>query len=210
MMGVIRNLRGKRRARRGFTLIELMVVVAIIAFVSAAIVPSFGITLWRGRQREAGNLVVQGVLAARSLAARSGRCHRMRIVLSDSRDDGGHGGAVVVQGHSSASRCSSATTGWQTRSVKCVGCDGDAIAGNPRAGLVGADVALDAAEVLAMQNDGSFVAMSSISAGSTLDVAFEPTGGMYMPRRLVIRASGAPVDRWVTIDASGSVRYGNR
>ena len=74
---------------RGFTLMELMVVVGIIAIVAAAVVPSFNRSLQKNRQREAAMLIVEAVFAARSRAARTGRCHRVRVMPSDSQLAGG-------------------------------------------------------------------------------------------------------------------------
>ena len=198
----------RARSKKGFTLIELMIVVAIVAFVTAAVVPSMGMSLLRGRQREAANLVVQGVLGARSLAARTGRCHRLTILLSATGEAGGNGGAATIETATQAGRCSVAAANnvWNTISVKCVGCDGHNILAAVRAGLVGDDVALSTAQDI----DGAGNVTQNHAAGDSVVVLFEPTGGMFQSRRVVVEAIGAPISRWVSISAGGSVRYGNR
>jgi prepilin-type N-terminal cleavage/methylation domain-containing protein len=188
-----RMLEAYRRAK-GFTLMELMVVVAIIAIVSAAVVPSFSMALKKGRQREAANLIVQAVFAARSRAARTGRCHRIVITTDDTEQDGGTGGSVRLDEYRAQSaECGGATNAanWRQLSSKIVG------------DLVGDDVAI----FRVVKNDCT---SELESTGSTVTIRFEPTGGMYIgdatdERFFEITAQG--VNRHVRISTGGSVRY---
>jgi len=179
----------------GFTLMELMVVVAIIAIVSAAVVPSFSMSLRRNRQREAANLIVQAVFAARSRAARTGRCHRVVIATDDTKQDGGTGGSVRVDEYRAQSaECGNAnnTANWQQLSSKIVG------------SLVGEDVAI----FRVVKNDCTSVL---VSKGSTVTMRFEPTGGVYIgdaaERFFEIVTEGVSVNRHVRISTGGSVKY---
>jgi prepilin-type N-terminal cleavage/methylation domain-containing protein len=182
------------RRTKGFTLMELMVVVAIIAIVSAAVVPSFSLALKRGRQREAANLIVQAVFAARSRAARTGRCHRIVIATDDTERDGGTGGSVRVDEYRAQSaECGSATNAanWQQLSSRIVG------------DIVGDDVAI----FRVVKNDCT---SELNSKGSTVTIRFEPTGGMYIgdaidERFFEITTKG--VTRHVRLSTGGSVRY---
>lgn len=202
--------------RFGFTLIELMVVVAVIAVVAAAVVPSFSRSLQMNRQREAGMFVVEGVFAARSRAARTGRCHRVRVIPADSVMAGGTGGAVAVD-ESPFSSCSTALNPpapapnplWTRLSYKSVGgpsseTAGDiqgAAMGDSHAGLVGDDVAISAVQ------DG---AGGSIAPGP---MHFEPTGGLFdlTERWFEIRIDTGDgplgITRHVRVSPGGSVAY---
>jgi prepilin-type N-terminal cleavage/methylation domain-containing protein len=180
------------RRVRGFTLMELMVVVAIIAIVSAAVVPSFSLTLKRNRQREAANLIVQAVFAARSRAARTGRCHRVVIVTSGTKEDGGTGGSVSVDEYRDQwSECGHATNAakWQRLSSKTVG------------ELVGDDVAISGLLNSKCEADASL--------GNT--IRFEPTGGVFVndaaERFFEITTEAVNINRHVRISTGGSVRY---
>jgi prepilin-type N-terminal cleavage/methylation domain-containing protein len=179
----------------GFTLLELMVVVAIIAIVSAAVVPSFSMSLRRNRQREAANLIVQAVFAARSRAARTGRCHRVVVTTSDTKKDGGTGGSVSVDEYRDQwSECGHATNAanWSRLSSKTVG------------NLVGKDVAI----LRVVDNTCS---TELVSKGSTVTMRFEPTGGVFVndaaERFFEIATEGVSVNRHVRISTGGSVRY---
>jgi prepilin-type N-terminal cleavage/methylation domain-containing protein len=184
----------------GFTLLELMVVVAIIAFVTAAAVPSFAMALQRNRLREAGVLIVEAVFAARSRAARTGRCHQVLVAPDNPKVSGGSGGWVAVQ-ESNMAECSRAANSgvWTSVWVKSVG-GGNAL-GQNRAGVVGNDVAISA----------------MLGAANNPDtVLFEPSGGLYVrtngPRTYFLTmytTAGAVrgVNRRVTITSGGSVRY---
>jgi prepilin-type N-terminal cleavage/methylation domain-containing protein len=187
-------LEAYRRAK-GFTLMELMVVVAIIAIVSAAVVPSFSMSLRRNRQREAANLIVQAVFAARSRAARTGRCHRVVIATDDTKQDGGTGGSVRVDEYQAQwSECGHATNSanWVRLSSKSVG------------DLVGKDVA-----ILRVVNNTCTTELAS--KGSTVTMRFEPTGGMFVndadERFFEITTEGVNVNRHVRISTGGSVKY---
>lgn len=178
---------------RGFTLMELMVVVAIIAIVSAAVVPSFSLALKRNRQREAANLIVQAVFTARSRAARTGRCHRVVIVTDDSVENSGTGGSVAVEEYRAQwSECGHTTNAanWSRLSSKSVG------------SLVGDDVA-----IFRVVDDSCSTELAS--NGSTVTIRFEPTGGVFVndaaERFFEITTKG--VTRHVRISAGGSVRY---
>ncbi|MBW1808846.1 MAG: type II secretion system protein [Deltaproteobacteria bacterium] len=192
----------------GFTLIELMVVIAIVAFVTAAVVPSFSLSLQRNRQREASMLIVQAVFAARGRAARTGRCHRIRIDFDDPGVEGGYGGMVTVEEYSERIECSNTTGGsgdWRTLSVKCVADNDD----DDHAGLVGNDIAIS--DVL----DSDCVSLGV----NSVEVLFEPTGGLNITipgnadeRFFSIQAytsGGDPVGvtRHVRLASGGAVKY---
>ena len=90
--------RGLRARITGFTLIELMIVVAIIAIVSAAVVPSMSRTLQKNRQKEAAYYITQAISLARARAASNQRTHRVRVRISPAGAKGGgnFGGSVAV------------------------------------------------------------------------------------------------------------------
>lgn len=203
------------RPASGFTLMELMVVVAIIAIVAAAVVPSFNRTLQKNRQREAAMLIIEAVFTARSRAARTGRCHRVRVVPSDSDMAGGFGGAVAVD-ESAYSSCASAANPqpplpnplWFRLSYKSVW-ESNEIAGDIQAeaqgqahvGLIGRDVAIS--DVL--DEDG---------APETRDpMLFEPSGGLldlterFFEIRVDTGEGALGVTRHVRVSPGGSVRY---
>jgi len=193
---------------RGFTLTELMVVVGIIAIVAAAVAPSFSRSLQKNRQREASMLIVQAVFAARSRAARTGRCHRVRVMPDTSGLDGGTGGAVAMD-ESCQNTCSAAIGGqwnrlsyrsvWQ--SIETAGDIQAAAQGDAHAGLIGQDIAISAV----LGANGAPIA--------NMDIMFEPYGGLFdlTERFFEIRVDtgGGPlgVTRHVRISPGGSVRY---
>ena len=197
----------KIKQTQGFTLVELMVVVAIVAFVTAAVVPSFAITLQRNRQREASMLIVQAVFAARSRAARTGHCHRIEIDMDDPGVSGGHGGLVTIQEYSNRIECSNADGSdggsWRNLSVKSVGGDGN------HAGLIGGDIAIS--DVL--DDDCNSLGEDPI------EVLFEPTGGLnvtvvgnadekfFSIQAYTSAGDDAGVTRHVRITSGGSVKY---
>ena len=193
--------------KQGFTLMELMVVVAIIAFVTAAVVPSFSMSLQKGRQREAGNLIVQAIFAARSGAARTGRCHRVRIYTRTPGVAGGSGGMVGID-ESNMAECSRAvnTAGgvWSSLSFRTVAGGSDPeFGGAVRAALVGKDIAI------ADCNNG---------LGGRFDLRFEPSGNLYLNdaneqwfRILAYQGNGVLTgvqNVGVRVRSSGSVQYG--
>jgi len=193
---------------RGFTLIELMVVVAVIAIVAAAVVPSFNRSLQKNRQREAAMLVVEAVFAARSRAARTGRCHRVRVMPGASGLAGGTGGAVAVD-ESCSNSCSEARGGqWNRLSYKSVWRSTEtatdiqgAAQGTSHAGLIGQDVAISGV----LDAAGAPVVLG--------DMLFESTGGLYdmAERFFEIRVDTGTgplgVTRHVRVSPGGSVRY---
>ncbi len=100
--------KSSQRKAAGFTLIELMVVVAIVALVSAAVVPSFALALQRERQRTVANYIVQAVFAARSRAVRTGRCHQVSVAMGTPGVTGGNGGQVLIREYLRPATCATA------------------------------------------------------------------------------------------------------
>ena len=203
-----------RQRQGGFTLIELMVVVAIVAFVSAAVVPSMSLRLLRNRQREAANLIIQGVFAARSRAARTGRCPQVQVSLSNANILGGNGGGVAVLTGRLGFRCSQAEALGEFLNnnnllwVKSIG--GANLFNANRAGIVGDDVAILQATAV----DGAGVA-TNFAAGATVTINFEPSGGMQNGSNYVFLLpaydrGGQLVGnmRCIALRAGGTVRYG--
>ena len=135
----------------GFTLIELMVVVAIVALVSAAVVPSFSLALQRERQRTVANYVVQSVFAARSRAVRTGRCHRVTVTMGQPGITAGTGGLVVVEEYLRGDTCSTAAADGEVNNW-------NSVYRKPVATLVGGDVAIANARV-----EGADVGPGSVS-----------------------------------------------
>lgn len=74
--------RGSKPATAGFTLVELMVVIAVVAIMVAIAVPSFDTILQRNRMATAANEVVSALQTARMEAVRRNR----RAVLCASAD----------------------------------------------------------------------------------------------------------------------------
>ncbi len=223
-MGQIRS----RPFSRGFTLVELMVVVAIIAFVTAAVVPSISLSLLKGRQREAAVMIVQAVYAARSRAARTGRCHRVLIETSTFGKDGGSGGSVAVEeaveceddadcGNGTCDtdifacqdadvavnvrECSRARNNvvWRVLSFKSVGGE------DAHAGLVGADVAIESVNL----RTGPATCTTPYAVPNPGWMYFEPTGGLddAQERYFAISTTPAIVAQYVRVSAGGSVKY---
>lgn len=203
MDGREQRLRQRMDSRMGFTLMELMVVVAIIAFVTAAVVPTFGLSLQKARQREAANLIVSAVYAARSRAARTGRCHRVRVYMRTPGEQGGEGGMVAVD-ESNVAECSRAQNGgvWLRLSYRSVWRSIDPDFGDAHAGLVGEDIA-----ILDVNRN----------AGGQDFMLFEPSGGLFIntadPRVFRVIAYGAGnaptgvTTQAVAVSSGGSVRY---
>jgi len=204
-MGRIGRIVERAQGRGGYTLIELMVVVAIIAFITAAVVPSFSLSLLKNRQREAGMLLVQAVFAARSRAARTGRCHRVTVQVSPTGKDGGFGGTVEVEESQSARECRQAQNAnlWNRLSFKAVD---EYTAGESHAGLIGNDVAINAIR----QRTGPNNCSSDLGGTDPGIIYFEPTGGQADPRERYFEITTKPVTvtRWVRVSPGGAVRYG--
>jgi prepilin-type N-terminal cleavage/methylation domain-containing protein len=191
----------------GFTLIELMIVVAVIAFVTAATIPSFSAALLQNRQREAGALIVEAVFSARSRAARTGRCHRVSVMVSDpSVKSGGFGGVVAVHA-SNQFNCAQAdnTNVWDVISIKAIG------QGAPGglAGIVGEDVA-----ITRMWTNNNGLWFIAVIPGGGTTMLFEPTGGLFgMQQRSYeiqsFRSDGQVIgnSKFVNILSGGSVQY---
>jgi len=68
-----------RRAPRGVTLIEIMIVVAIVGIVAAIAVPNFGPLLKRQKVVASAELAASVLDRARRKAFNSGRCVRVRL-----------------------------------------------------------------------------------------------------------------------------------
>jgi len=209
--------RKRRKKDDGFTLVELMVVVAIVAIVTAAVVPSFSMSLQRNRQREAGLLIVQAVFAARSRAARTGHCQMVEVTLAKPGLDGGTGGIVSLREYRPATApfdCGiatpipSASPDWVELSHKSVSRDG------VHPGVVGGDAARKEGDVAI---DGfSNVCVKTPAAPGVVTMFFEPTGGQeattareYFFGVTAYQSPGVPcgVQRHVRVSAGGSVRY---
>lgn len=197
----------------GFTLMELMVVVAIVAIVAAAVVPSFSRTLQKNRQRDAAMLIVEAVFAARSRATRTGRCHRVRVYMDASSMQSGTGGAVALDA-SQATNCNAATQAgatWTRLSYKSVSQSVEqaqdiqaAAQGTTHPGIVGEDIAI----LRVLDANGQPV------AGNPDEMLFTPSGWLFnsMGARyyeiVIDTGSGAlGVRRHVRVSPGGSVRY---
>ncbi|WP_436179352.1 GspH/FimT family pseudopilin [Acidovorax sp. LjRoot66] len=87
----LRALRGVARASAGFTAIELMVVVAIVAVLTALAAPSFTPLIERWRVREAAESITASVYLARSEAIKRG------------------GNVVILKNNSTAPTCNNGT-----------------------------------------------------------------------------------------------------
>ncbi len=70
---LVRNLGARRSSRRGFTLLELMVVIAIIVAAAAVLVPAFSRIIESSNYASAVNSVTVTLGNARALAIQSGR-----------------------------------------------------------------------------------------------------------------------------------------
>ncbi|MBN2493544.1 MAG: prepilin-type N-terminal cleavage/methylation domain-containing protein [Deltaproteobacteria bacterium] len=192
------------RRIEGFTLIELMVVVAIIAVVSALVVPSFSVALQRERQRQVSNFIIKGVFSARSRAARTGRCHRMTVTLDAPVVGGGSGGEVLVEEYLGD------PTKVRRRTLNCNATEGALpaewnVVNRFRVSSVGPDVALSQC----VADVGG-----EINSPNAVVLRFEPTGEPFIgdvDRRFFHVAAfdaagtGVGVDQQVRISEGGSV-----
>jgi len=204
----------RKLSQAGFTLMELMVVVAIISIVAAAVVPSFTTVLQRHRQREAAQLIIEAAFAARARAARTGRCHRVRV-YPDGNDGnhGGSGGAVAVdEADPPPTECGQVDT-WTRVMYKSVGPSSDPLLGDAHVGLIGNDVAITAV-VAPPSTDPT--CQSTLSITDPNIMMFEPTGGLYdrVERFFRVQAfttDSAPIPmgvaQYVRVGPGGSTRY---
>lgn len=197
----------------GFTLIELMVVVSIIAIVAAAVVPSFSSVLQRHRQREAAQLIIQGVFAARSEAARTGKCHRVRVIISeDPADQGGTGGAVAVDRADRNIECGQVEN-WTRVSYRSVGPSSDPLVGDVHAALIGRDIAIT--QVVAPPAVGSTTCNTDLNIERPEWMIFSPSSlGLYdlTERFFEVQAFNAAgtvtgVTQYVRVLSGGTTRY---
>ena len=195
------------KGRAGFSLIELMVVVSVVALVVAAAMPSFGLALRRNRMREAAMLIVRPVYLAHGRAAQKVTCHRVHIRRSQSANNGGDGGWVELAEYTlgdssncSLSACNDATN-WRVLTTSMVGTN---------QGLVGDDVSI-AAFYQRQGNTWGQVAVND------LYLYFDPSGETRVQFGtgnqcnladgvISIRPDSGP-DRHVRFTSGGSVRY---
>ncbi len=195
---------------KGFTLVELMVVLVIVSVISAAIVPSFSSTLQKNRQREAGMMIVQGVWTARSRAVRTNRCHMVRVFQDG--EVSVNGGAVGIyearwiQGLQF--NCSHAIrTGlWDQISFKALDTSKDP-GGAGQAGLVGKDVVFR--RVLAPPEGLNPVCNTQFGLPDPGILYFEPTGIPYQPYEryfevVIMDAAGKPKEQSIMYTRFGS------
>lgn len=200
----------------GFTLVELMVVVAVIAFVTAAAVPTLSLTVKQNRQRDAGVLIVQAVFTARSLAARNDLCHRVRV-YTDPNLTTGSGGAVAIEQCDNRD-CGAAGMQCTTLSFKSVGGGTDPIGGAAHVRLVGDDIAIDS-----VLQDNLGLPGADMGGAPAGFMCFDPMGGLYLQvsqncgpgvaRFFRVRAFQAPNvpagtrQGFVRVSTGGGVRY---
>lgn len=214
---------------RGFTLIELMVVVTIIAILSAAVVPSFSVTLARQRQNDAAMQIASAVFKARARAARTGRCHRVRVYTGATSavalDEAvtplsclslQAAGATVVCGtlppnEANVNDCSQARTinNWHRVSYASVGASSDPIFGDAHVKLIGDDVEFDGPYA-----PPSVDATCSTAAGGNPNLMlFENTGFLSQPQEryyevaLEMGGTKSKPRRFVRVSPGGAVKY---
>jgi prepilin-type N-terminal cleavage/methylation domain-containing protein len=89
-MTVLRNTRKPtlpqtphRCGRRGFTLMELLVVIGVIALIAAVVVPSINSVFTAGSDAQAFNMMVGQLSAARSEAVQNGTFAALHVQLAD-------------------------------------------------------------------------------------------------------------------------------
>ena len=104
--------RRRDRAPRGFTLLELMIIVVFIALVSATAYPRITDTLRKSRAREAAKRVVNAVLVGKSEAMI--RNQSVRITVTTASDTGADnavsGGGSVQMDRMTGASCTGAAT----------------------------------------------------------------------------------------------------
>ena len=163
--------KSSQRKAAGFTLIELMVVVAIVALVSAVVVPSFALALQRERQRTVTNYIVQAVFAARSRAVRTGRCHQVSVQMDQPVANGGTtGGVVLVREYLRPATCATASADPDANDLASPSINNwNVVFTRQVSTLVGVDVAIEAAR----GDDGG-------ALGSPTVFHFESTGEIFI------------------------------
>ncbi|MGV3486485.1 MAG: prepilin-type N-terminal cleavage/methylation domain-containing protein [Planctomycetaceae bacterium] len=80
-------IRHRDRARRAFTLVELLLTLAVLVTISAIVVPSFGVLLADRRLARAGDQLRVEMMQTRLLAMRTGRAQilQLRVGASEAR-----------------------------------------------------------------------------------------------------------------------------
>ncbi len=157
------------RHRHGFTLIELMVTLAVLAILLAWGVPAFREMLSNNRMAEAANRLVASLHYARTEALRRNRCVQVRAAGSPA--DWSQGWTVEAD-----------------QSLDCSGASYQTLRSEP--GLGGSLTLSESggASSLVYRGDG---ALDSPTAGVTLDLCDADRTG-EKGRRIVINAAGRP------------------
>lgn len=185
---------GSNSASRGFTLVELMVTVALAAIVLAFAVPAFTDLVQRNRRAQTLNNLVSHMQAARAEAAK----RRVSVSLCPSTD---------------GTTCAASGTGWQAGWIAWVECDAnfgtvDSAEQSP-AGTTNCDG--HAPVMLARQNAVDGPTISSNDFGDF--VTFGPSGrvrtsssGNRGGRILYCPSSSTEAERAVAVAPTGSPR----
>ncbi len=149
-----------RRAAEGFTLIEMLIVVAIIAVTAALAAPAMHSAAWERKNNQAALDLVRVGRRARSSAIAYGRAHVVRF-----DDASGNARFRVFRGISSA--CNSAVNDWNGTIVP--------------AGECGASASfcvdwLDLGDSAWVSGSSAIVASRDDGGGTFLDICYEPRG----------------------------------